>query len=70
MTDQTTTDIELGTQVTSAYGQGIVTWVEGPMFTVLMYGPIGDVFAPKVYKVLSREQIDFWPPRKPDEVQS
>ena len=61
--NQAIAEIELGTQVTSAYGQGIVTWVEEPIYTVLMYNLSADMFAPREYRQLSREQIDFWPPR-------
>ena len=63
-------DFQIGTQVTTPYGIGIVTWVEigADEFQVMMYdSPPTDGYSlglpPKVYKTVDREHLAFWPPR-------
>lgn len=64
MSDTTTGEIEIGTQVTTPHGVGIVTWVKvgGDEFRVLVYD--GDPFGPRRTVRVDRDHITFWPPRK------
>lgn len=68
-----TEEIELGSQVTTPYGTGVVTWVEigGDEFRVLMYNrPREDFLTGRTvgsgpdYVTVDRAHIAFWPPRK------
>lgn len=72
MSDTTTESaIELGDQVTTPHGVGVVTWVEvgGDEFQVLRYdremqGPMGKTGHGPAYVTVDRAHISHWPPRK------
>jgi hypothetical protein len=68
-----TDEIEIGTQVTTPHGTGVVTWVEigGDEFHVLRYDrPHADYLTGQMVGsgpdsvVVDRAHIAFWPPRK------
>jgi hypothetical protein len=65
-----TDEIEIGSQVTTPHGTGVVTWVEvgGDEFQVLRYdremqGPFGSTGSGPAYVTVDRAHIAFWPPR-------
>ena len=71
MTDIQTDEIEIGTQVTTPHGTGIVTWVEigGDEFQVLRFDrematPWGTTGSGPAYVTVDRAHIAIWPPRK------
>jgi hypothetical protein len=74
MAETQTDEIEIGTQVTTPHGIGVVTWVEvgGDEFKVLRYDrPQTDfrtgatVGSGPDYVTVDRAHIAFWPARKP-----
>lgn len=66
MSQAQTDEIVLGTQVTTPYGVGVVTWAElgGDEFQVLRYDrPLFGAGSGPDYVTVDRAHIAHWPPR-------